>query len=79
MPLHVQLDSFRPAILQHGPPLPVSPGQAKRDPGIHGFSCFSPWMPHRVRHDISFPVIPGLDPGIHLLLKVFMDAASSAA
>ena len=21
------------------------------DPGIHGFSCFSQWMPHRVRHD----------------------------
>ncbi|UZJ37105.1 hypothetical protein [Prosthecochloris sp. SCSIO W1103] len=56
-----------------------SPGHPRASEARHGFSCFSPWMPHQVRHDISFPVIPGLDPGIHLLLKVFMDAASSAA
>ena len=51
------------------------------DPGIHGISCFSLWMPYRVRHDfeggwtphhmphdVSLPVILGLDPGIHLLI-----------
>ena len=46
------------------------------DPGIHEYPCFSPWMPHRVRHDFgvgwtprhtrddsTLPVILGLDPG----------------
>ena len=39
------------------PPLPVILGL---DPGIHGFSCFSLWMTHRVRHDFRGECTPHL-------------------
>ena len=53
MPLHVQLDSFLPVILQHGSSLLVILGQTKWDPGIHHRLRGSAWMPHHVRHDFE--------------------------